>query len=37
VLVLRFEASTKELLEAIKKEVALVLGRYVDVSKLMDA
>jgi len=37
VLVLRFEASTKELLEAIKREVALVLGRYVDVSKLMDA
>ncbi|MCX5753867.1 MAG: phosphomannomutase/phosphoglucomutase, partial [Candidatus Krumholzibacteria bacterium] len=37
VLVLRFEASTKELLEAIKKEVALVLGRYIDVSKLMDA
>jgi phosphomannomutase/phosphoglucomutase len=36
-LVLRFEASTKELLEAIKKEVALVLGRYIDVSKLVDA
>ncbi|MFA4947662.1 MAG: phosphomannomutase, partial [Candidatus Krumholzibacteriia bacterium] len=37
VLVLRFEASTKELLEAIKKEVALVLGRSIDVSKLADA
>jgi len=37
VLVLRFEASTKELLEAIKKEVALVLGRYIDVSRLADA
>ena len=37
VLVLRFEASTRELLEAIKKEFVLVLGRYVDVSKLMDA
>jgi hypothetical protein len=37
VLVLRFEASTKERLEAIEKEVALVLGRYVDVSKLVGA
>ena len=37
VLVLRFEAATKELLAAIKKEIALVLGRYVDVSVLTDA
>jgi phosphomannomutase / phosphoglucomutase len=37
VLVLRFEASTKELLAAIEKEFAVALGRYVDVSKLMDA
>jgi phosphomannomutase/phosphoglucomutase len=37
VLVLRFEASTKERLEAIKREVALELGRYVDVSTLTGA
>jgi phosphomannomutase/phosphoglucomutase len=37
VLVLRFEASTKERLEAIKGEIALVLGRYVDVSTLTGA
>jgi phosphomannomutase/phosphoglucomutase len=37
VLVLRFEASTKERLAAIRSEVASVLGRYVDVSALMDA
>jgi phosphomannomutase / phosphoglucomutase len=36
-LVLRFEASTTERLDAIKSEVALVLGRYVDVSTLTGA
>lgn len=36
-LVLRFEASTKERLAAIKGEVASVLARYVDVSTLRDA
>jgi len=34
VLVLRFEASSKETLEEIKKEVAAVLGQYVDTSPL---
>lgn len=33
-LVLRFEASTKERLDAIRGEIARVLGRYVDVSAL---
>jgi phosphomannomutase/phosphoglucomutase len=37
VLVLRFEASTTERLAAIKREIAAVLGRFVDVSGLMDA
>ncbi len=36
-LVLRFEASTKERLDAIRNEVALVLGRFVDVSPLTGA
>ena len=37
VLVLRFEASTKERLAAIESEVAAVLARYVDVSSLTGA
>jgi phosphomannomutase/phosphoglucomutase len=37
VLVLRFEASTKDALAAIKREFAAVLGRFVDVSGLMGA
>jgi phosphomannomutase/phosphoglucomutase len=37
VLVLRFEASTKECLAAIKNEIADVLARYIDVSKLTGA
>ncbi len=34
VLVLRFEAASKESLEKIKREVAEVLGKYVDTSPL---